>query len=208
MQDTNLEITAPELELISDPSFFDRKAVIMKKISGHLGLLCDELAAAKPSFEKVLPDGVFSQQGKISRGENYKGYPYLVLDYPRIFDQADVFAFRSMFWWGKHFSYTLHVGGIYYEKAKDNFIRNYDTLLQPGIYTCIHNNPWEYHFDEHNYKPAKEVDPATLIKNKTGPERFLKLSCRKELSSWNNIGVDGKQYFELFTRVLYSEKKS
>src|SRR5438270_12291819 len=54
---------------------------------------------------------IFQTPPKVSRGENYLGLPYLVLDYPRIFQQSDVFAIRSFFWWGNFFSSTLQLSG-------------------------------------------------------------------------------------------------
>ena len=60
-----------------------------------------------------LPEEVLIQSPKISRGENYNGLPYVMLDYPRCFGKEDVFAMRTMFWWGNFFSITWHLKGKY-----------------------------------------------------------------------------------------------
>jgi len=52
---------------------------------------------------------------RISKGENYKGLPWVVLDYPRCFGRDDVLAVRTLFWWGHYFSVTLHLKGSYKE---------------------------------------------------------------------------------------------
>jgi hypothetical protein len=204
MQDTNLEQTSSELGAISDTSFFDVKWRVMEKISGMLGHLQEKIDGQKEIYLNSLPAGIMDVQGKISRGENYMGYPYLVMDYPRIFEKENVFAFRCMFWWGKHFSYTLHAGGIYYEMAKDNFIKNFNLLKQEGIYICIHTDPWEYHFDDHNYRTPENINAEALIEQKTFDQEFIKISLRCELSQWQHITADGLRAFELFTGVLFS----
>ena len=48
---------------------------------------------------------------KIAKGENYLQLPYVLLDYPRCFDKENIFAIRTMFWWGNFFSITLHLSG-------------------------------------------------------------------------------------------------
>jgi hypothetical protein len=186
-----------------DTSFFDVKIRVMNKVSILLGNLRDSLADNDSVARSIVPE-VFIQHGKISRGENYLGYPYLVLDYPRNFAKENIFAFRSMFWWGNHFSYTLHVGGKYYESTKENFVRNYRQLAQPGIYVCVNSKPWEYHFERGNFVPAGEIDGLQLIDQKTEDQHFLKLSLRTGLQQWKTISHDGLHAFDLFTKVLYS----
>ena len=58
-----------------------------------------------------LPEAVIQSSPKITRGENYQLLPYVILDYPRCFQKEQVFAIRTMFWWGKGISITLHVSG-------------------------------------------------------------------------------------------------
>jgi len=204
MQDTNLEITGGELAAMQDTSFFDVKAAVMKKISAALAGLKDQISENVSQYERQSPGHVFDHPGKISRGENYRGYPYLVLDYPRNFNRDEVFAYRCMFWWGHHFSYTLHVSGSYYEKATDNFIRNYSMLKLDDVFVCVNAQPWEYHFETGNFLPASQVDPVKLLEGKTGSGRFIKLSLRTGLHRWNEIKTDGLRAFDLFSRVLYS----
>ena len=62
----------------------------------------------------AIPRGENAYSGKISRGENYRGLPYLILDYPAYFSQKDIFAFRTMFWWGHFFQCrTTSTGDIF-----------------------------------------------------------------------------------------------
>lgn len=203
MQDTNLLITTSELQLMQDTSFFDMKRRIMQKTETLLTDLQAGLEDKKNYYNVLLPEKVLNIPAKISRGENYLGFPYLVLDFPRVFEKEHVFAFRTMFWWGNHFSFTLHVGGKYFEEVKDNFLLNYSSLKLPGVYLCINDDPWEYHYQNDNYKLLSDIEDAAFIENTISSQQFIKLSQRTELSSWTQLKKDGLSAFELFTHALY-----
>ena len=83
--------TDEELELLFDSRFFELKASINQKLTDLLGLLAELLKAEIAMKEIALHDEVLQSNPKISRGENYKGFPWMVLDYPRVFKQNDVF---------------------------------------------------------------------------------------------------------------------
>src|SRR5258708_37260851 len=118
MQDTNNELSPEELKLISDADFFRRKNEITHKIEGSLAVLGENISDILQMHVKNIPSGILKIAPKISQGERYLELPWLILDYPRIFSEEDIFAFRSMFWWGKHFSFTIHLSGKYLEPVK------------------------------------------------------------------------------------------
>lgn len=99
----------------------------------------------------------FANNGKVSRGENYMGLPYLVLDYPRQFDLVNVFAIRTFFWWGNFFSSTLQLSGSYKEDYLPNIIDNYAALSRRDYYIGIGEDPWVHHFEEDNYKKISSL---------------------------------------------------
>src|ERR1051326_3611882 len=103
--------TPTELEIIHNAKFFYTKASATQKVDQLLAEARDEIKSAIEKTGMVFPKGVDSSMGKIFRGENYLGLPYLILDYPKHFSKDSVFAFRTMFWWGKFFSCTLHLQG-------------------------------------------------------------------------------------------------
>ena len=103
--------TSAELQTIHNTKFFSVKATATKKIE-HL--FADVRDAIKNEIENrniIFPGEVDSINGKIFRGENYLGLPYLVLDYPKHFSKDSIHAFRTMFWWGNFFSFTMHLQG-------------------------------------------------------------------------------------------------
>lgn len=203
MQDTNFEITSDELKAMQDTSFYKIKWQVTDKISTLFTGLQSEIEANINNINNLMPQHVFSRPGKISKGENYLGFPYLVMDFPRIFEKDNVFAFRTMFWWGHHFSYTLHVGGTYYENTKMNFINRFDLLRHPDIYICVHTDPWAYHYLETNFKPATSFNPHTFIDSRPSSQNFIKLSFRTDFHAWGSVKKDGLSAFQLFCNVLY-----
>src|SRR5688572_27384845 len=112
-KDTKISLSNEDISLIHDTSFFERKRKIFVKISQVFGQLEEAYTNVVSKTPGTLPEEVISQKGKISRGENYRGLPYLILDYPRLFSKEGVFAFRTLFWWGHPFSFTIHISGIY-----------------------------------------------------------------------------------------------
>src|SRR4051794_13074066 len=94
-------LTTYEMKLVIDPQVLLAKNVIIQKVYHLFGELSEtykkELANAVPGFGSLIDP-------KTSRGENYRGLPYVILDFPRQFTKVDVLAVRSFFWWGNFFS--------------------------------------------------------------------------------------------------------
>ena len=75
-----------------------------------------------------MPEVIKTSTPKISKGENYKDLPYVMLDYPRCFQKEKTIAIRTFFWWGNFFSINLQLSGEYKEQAlpslQSNFLRS------------------------------------------------------------------------------------
>lgn len=106
---------------------------------------------------------LFSIPPKISKGENYRGLPYKVLDFPRLFGQEDIFAIRLLFWWGHYFTATLHLSGRYRSESLPSIIQSLPLLTQKGYYLGIHPDPWLHHFEPHTYKLLSEMDQEQFL---------------------------------------------
>ncbi|GAB4092681.1 hypothetical protein GCM10028786_16080 [Flaviaesturariibacter terrae] len=95
----------------------------------------------------------FTASPKISKGENYLGLPYLVLDYPRSFDSRSILAVRTLFWWGHSFSSTLHLAGAWKELLAPEIIAAYPVLSKNNYFIGVNEeDPWQHHFEEDNYR--------------------------------------------------------
>ncbi len=93
-------ITDKELLILQDTDFLLTKATVLEKINELLGQTREELKESVENSNFSFPDRTYLLNGKISKGENYKNLPFMVLDYPALFTTKTVFAYRTMFWWG------------------------------------------------------------------------------------------------------------
>src|SRR3954451_23837003 len=135
-------LTTYEMQLVTDPQILITKNNIIRKVYELFGQLSEEYR--EEVYYKIARQNLINP--KISRGENYLGLPYVILDYPRQFAKDDVFAIRSFFWWGNFFSITLHLSGSYlrqYSPAIESAIKN---KLVSEWHISVGDNQWEHHF--------------------------------------------------------------
>ncbi|MBL4657963.1 MAG: hypothetical protein JKX73_08185 [Flavobacteriales bacterium] len=155
-----MNLSDQDLSLITDSKFLLAKVEVTSKINGLMEATRSELQALLGSSDFVFPSDVNLSHGKISRGEFYKSLPYFVLDYPASFSKKDIFAFRTMFWWGNFFSCTLHLQGLYLDEHRDSLVKNAGLLLGEDLYIGVGDTPWEYHYETDNYQT--QVDASRL----------------------------------------------
>ncbi len=141
-----------------------------------------------PHLYHWLTDGVFAipPSGKVSRGENYLGLPYLIADAPRFFTKEDVFAYRTMFWWGHDFSCTLHLEGQPLERFRERVASQTSTWDALQTWICVHDTPWEYHFEPTNYQLWGALSAAQREQHLFQKD-FLKLSRRLPIAQWEQL---------------------
>ena len=186
--------TPEEFKIIQNSKFFFTKASVTKKIDVLLAKTRDEIKSFIEKEKLGFPKHVDSRTGKIFRGENYNGLPYLILDYPKYFGKDSVYAFRTFFWWGKFFSCTMHISPV-----PKNI--NYKQLFKKGIYFCVNDNPWQYHYEKDNYilidKLSEKKIESILKKN-----NFIKLSRKMNLKDYNKLPEFAKETFSIFSSAL------
>ncbi len=150
-----------------------------------LGLVMTEEQQIISTLNNSIAEEIRRSSPKISRGENYQGLPYLVLDYPRVFDKTDVLLIRSFFWWGNFFSTTLHLSGKYKTVYTPSIQKSYGLFKENDYYLCINEDPWQHHFEEDNYTAIgqlsqQEFDEVLLRSS------FIKISRKINLEHWAN----------------------
>ncbi len=192
-----MQLTEKELLIIQDTDFLLTKATVLEKVNVLLGQTREELKECAEHSNFSFPDGTDLLNGKISKGENYKNLPYMVLDCPALFTTKTVLAYRTMFWWGNFFSATLHLEGTALNYYRNSIIINLNKLLKKDIYIGIGDTPWQYHYEKDNYIPLTENH-----KNFINNCKFLKLSKKIELKKWNYVSEFSTNFFELILSVL------
>ncbi|MEO9476169.1 MAG: hypothetical protein ABJG41_11555 [Cyclobacteriaceae bacterium] len=188
-----------ELQALSDIQFLSLKDSVSKKIIATLSGIERELHNQIQSSSFQFPNSAFLRSGKISKGENYRGLPYFVLDYPRLFTQTEVFAFRTMLWWGHEFSCTLHLGGNQLKRISPKIL--HDISLDTDIFFCIQDNPWEYHFEKDNYLKSNELS-ADQMQSYISKNNFIKISRCISINEWGKFKSHTLETFARFLKLL------
>ncbi len=91
------KFTTQELDLASDPTVLLIKYRMMEKVWDFLEEMQGEIRQQLRPLNGRLPKELNITHGKISKGENYKRLPYMMLDFPAFFTKEDILAFRIMF---------------------------------------------------------------------------------------------------------------
>src|ERR1043166_6396414 len=104
MNATKVQFSTDELALVEDPTWILTKNNIIIKVCDLFSEIAEKMKQVVETTK--LREEIIQRTSKISRGENFKGFPYVVLDYPRLFTEENVFAIRTLFWWANYFSVT------------------------------------------------------------------------------------------------------
>lgn len=195
-----IHLSPQELELISRPDFILTKNAAIQKLKTFLEDVQQQQRLIIEQYGGHIPDEVLKISSKVSKGENYRGFPWLVLDYPRYFITGNIFAIRTMFWWGNFFSLTLHLSGKHKKKFQHNIINAFPLLAEKEFFYCTGNDEWQHHFDAVNYTLLKRSDnnffADTIRKNP-----FLKLSKKFSLDEIKNMEELICRNYELLVKI-------
>jgi hypothetical protein len=126
-------------------------------------------------------ENVASSIPKISKGENYNGFPYVMLDYPACFQKENIFAIRTMFWWGNFISITLHISGKYKKNFEENIFARIKE--EKDFFVCVAENEWQHNFEAENYRKVSKINEAET--NNIYKKAFLKIALKYKLHHWN-----------------------
>lgn len=196
MQGSKIRLSAAEMKLFEDAEVILTKNSILHKtvwlLSEVQELMMNE---ALPEYGNVAPSP------KISKGENYLGLPYVILDYPRISKCDDLFFIRSLFWWGNFFSSTLQLSGNYKAKHSGQLADAFAVLSTQHYYIGTNKNPWMHHFKEDNYKEIRTLSKeafAIILEE----QPHIKIAARWPLSDWDSAASKLFESWKLLTGLI------
>ena len=189
----NTYLSPYEMSVVADIEFVMAKQRIVGKTVHLFGNLANEYV---PLFSQkiLIPEAV---NPKISKGENYRGLPYVVLDYPRMFSKQDWFAIRCFFWWGNFFSITLQLSGTYQQQYAPLLEKAIAANLFEGWFINNGDDPWHHHFEEDNYKPVEANEQVSFA-----GRPFIKMAKKIPLTQWDNAFAFFTTNFEMLVNVL------
>lgn len=101
------------LSYISDPENFELKQATDEAVAQLLHDCRQELMAVMKdgSLSLQIPKETGAIPRKLNKGNNHKGYPFMLSDFPCVFSKAHTFSFRIMVWYGQYFSISLLLSG-------------------------------------------------------------------------------------------------
>lgn len=146
-----IALSPEELELVQNTRWILTKQHITGKLFTMLGEVAEALQR-----HPALPELARTIAPKISRGEHYRQLPYVMLDYPRLFEQSDTLAIRTFFWWGNYFSVSLQVAGRFLPAVETAVADRASWLAEQGYRLCVHTDPWEHGFEPEYFMPLQE----------------------------------------------------
>lgn len=199
MNAAKIQLSEDELQLVSNANFILTKNRIIQKVYGLFGALASDYR--NRPFNNV-PSQVTGIAPKISRGEQYGGLPYVMLDYPRYFTKEDIFAIRTMFWWGNHFSITLHLKGSFKSQLEDKIIEGDRFPDREKWHVQLSGDEWQHHptADSHRLLASfRSKEEAKADIKKSG---FLKISYYIPIQEWSNAEKELQEKFDSLNKVV------
>jgi len=179
---TKIHLSKLETELIKNKEWILTKRSIIDKVFQLFGAMHETYKQVLEN-EKTLPPEFYKEKGgKISKGENYLELPYVILDYPALFSKENVFAIRTMFWWGNFFSISLHISGKNFQ-IKTDFYSLLTYLEEKKFFVCVNENEWQHDFIPSNYISVAELDEQK--RKEIFKRNFFKISKKIDLNKWD-----------------------
>lgn len=182
MSPAKVTLSPKELELVNNADWILTKNAVIDKVYQLLGQLSEAYGAELAKHPFLTEQAIDFRSPKISRGEQYQGLPWVMLDHPRHFTSADTFAIRSFFWWGNFCSITLQLSGPSLEKYAPGIQKYFERASQEGWYVGTGDDQWKHHFEEDNYLPL-----AHMGSNSFSQRPFIKLAKKISLTDWEKL---------------------
>lgn len=202
MNKAKIRLSPNEMELVTNAEIILTKNRIIEKTKLLLESVQEEMISYIKTRTHPLPGEIIEIPPKISKGENYNGLPYLILDYPRYFEKENACAIRTMFWWGHFFSITLHLSGKYKKMFQQKIISSYASFAKENYFICTNKDEWEHHFEETNYSLITKIDEPGF-KESIQKNTFIKMAYKIRLSEWETAPEIILQNFEKIIEAIF-----
>lgn len=195
-----LHFSDAEIELLYDAAIYERKRMLTQKIFVLFENIRVRLKDTSLHKQFPFPEGVDFIGGKISQGENYLGYPWVMLDFPKMFNKEAHFAFRTMAWYGHYFTAALLISGnlapIFLPKLLSG-----KHLLPQDVYFSVHPDPWYHAIDATGSRFVHEMT-AESISEHIAAHGYLKLSVKWTNTNMEEIAEATVKYYEALLTAL------
>jgi hypothetical protein len=200
-ENTKIILSAKELELVCNTEWILTKHAIIEKVYQLFGAVSSAMESEMQKQKPHLPAAIFINSPKISKGENYRKLPYVMLDYPRYFVKDETLAIRTFFWWGNFFSVSLQISGTFLSSMRPNFVNSYSWLKENDFWIGVNEDRWQHHFETDNYRSIKslsEEEFSFILSSKP----FIKIAKKISLEQWQEAPGFIKNCFDQLAGLL------
>lgn len=162
-----MKFNESQLNLIKNTALFKDKRVVLQEVSSEFSEICEQLKNSYASQSYKISFSPLNTSSKITRGENLKGLPFLMLDFPQQFSKTEIFSFRLLFWWGNGFTLFLHLKNNQLDRIAKKVIEERKHLYNEGFLISTGGNEWEHDCLSKNYKNLEDFTvekPLNFIK--------------------------------------------
>jgi hypothetical protein len=189
-----------EIDLAGNPHWLLIKNNVIKKAISLMGEVEQELKEEVSIRPYTYPTNVKTTNGKISKGENYKGLPFVILDYPAKFTKADMFAYRTMFYWGHFVSFTFHIQGDSLNFLMDRQLMEYVQQF-PELWFSVYETPWEYVYKDSVYQQVQNLSIEEMHQH-VKEHGFVKVSHKIPVDAIEQTPQEALGFFKRFMTGL------
>ncbi len=195
-----------EFQLLIDHDLYLRKRKLAEKITLLLTECAEEIRSVMAE-STIFPMEIASSRPKISTGENYLGFPWHTLDFPRFFKGDDIFAMRSLCWWGNQFIITLHLAGIYEQQYRSPIFGSLDKIKGKGYFICINDQQWEHQLTPTNYCAVEEaLQQRSKMEDISAKKGFIKIAKAFPLDEYPEFHQNCKNTLNDFITLLQASE--
>jgi len=180
---TKIQLSEEERDLVINTEWILTKHRVVKKVYEMFGEINEMMRQELIHHNHLFPENLKYRGGKISKGDNYQLLPYVILDYPSFFGKNNIFAVRTMFWWGNFFSVTLHLSGDHKTKYINNSSALFSFLKRNNFSICVSEQEWQHHFRENNYVSSQTLTYLEYQRIVEMP--FFKVAKKLSVTHWD-----------------------
>jgi hypothetical protein len=195
-----IRLSKKEEEMMRDAELILTKNRTLQEWIGFFARWQEERVAALQE-QPLLIDAWTRSAPKISRGENYRGLPWVVLDYPRASADGRFAALRFLFWWGRHVSLTLHVAGEFKTALEPRLLEARSGAVENGWRLCVGDDEWQHHDEAGYYEPAHRMTD-TQWRAHIREKSFCKLAVFFPLEEWEALPDRGAAQWEALLKLV------
>ncbi len=179
---------------ITEKQNFILKGEVDTGINQLLYSFQEELSSLLETNQYQLPSKIGKAPFKVSRGNNHKGFPFQVIDYPSSLGQTNVYSFRSVIWYANFFSFSLLLKG----EPKLKYESLLGRLVDKGYTLSWKDDIWETEIiDDQSIKiKAETLNQVSGIYRSSEAVKIFRAYNLNQIDDFERLGVESfKEFF-------------